>query len=134
LKRRVMMASEDTRVSTPQITSETDAPQAPRRSFMKGTFAAATAVAAGGIASTAGDANAQEGKAAAKLSSTVHAHFDSRNPPKLADLQKVVAQIVSRSGCPTCGLLGVDLRLTAGDPLPVEVGVPVSVSVTRGVE
>jgi len=125
------MESEDTKESTLQGTTDAEDPEAPRRSFMKGTIAAA----AGGIVMAAGSANAQQGKAsAARISGTVQAHFDAKSPPKLADLQKVVAQIVSRAGCPTCGLLGVDLRLTAGDPFQIEGGIPVNVIVTKSAQ
>lgn len=37
----------------------------------------------------------------------------------LDNLTKIVEQIVNLAGCPHCGLLGIDLRLS-GDP--VEVG------------
>ena len=34
----------------------------------------------------------------------------------LDQLQNIVAQVVGHTGCPRCGLLGVDLRLS-GDPV-----------------
>jgi hypothetical protein len=37
---------------------------------------------------------------------------------KLENLQAIVGQIAGMTGCRTCGLLGIDLRLT-GDPAEV---------------
>ena len=46
-------------------------------------------------------------------------HIKVKENVSLEHLQGIVASIVGISGCRTCGLLGVDLRLT-GDP--VEAG------------
>jgi hypothetical protein len=51
----------------------------------------------------------------------------------LEDLQGTLRQIVGRAGCPTCGLLGVDVRLHLGDPIEVQSQAPVSVVVERQV-
>ncbi len=43
-------------------------------------------------------------------------HIKVKENVSLEHLQGIVASIVGVSGCRTCGLLGVDLRLT-GDPV-----------------
>ena len=52
---------------------------------------------------------------------------------KLEQVQSLVAQIVGMSGCRTCGLMGIDLRLS-GDPVEAKqiAGLPGVKSVTIG--
>jgi hypothetical protein len=49
----------------------------------------------------------------------------------LEDLQAIVGQIVGRGGCPTCGLGGIDLRLTLAEQVEFQSRVPVNVTVER---
>jgi hypothetical protein len=106
-----------------------------RRSFLKGGFTVAAAAAAGGLAASASATEpAQEAQARAagqKLSGVVHAQFSSARPPTLEDVHAVIGNIVNRGGCPRCGLLGIDLRLSAGEPVEIESRVPVKVLVER---
>jgi len=109
-----------------------------RRSFMRGTLTAASAVAAGGLVASAAAAEQGKGEAARgavqKLTGAVHVHFDSRKQPSLEDLQGTIRQIVGRAGCPTCGLLGIDIRLHLGDPVEIQSRVPVNISVEHALE
>jgi hypothetical protein len=100
-----------------------------RRSFMKGTLTAAAATAGGLAASVASarEAQANAPGASKKIAGVVHAHFSSTKQPTLEDVQAVVRQIVGRGGCPTCGLGGIDVRLSLGDPVEIQAGVPVTV-------
>jgi hypothetical protein len=41
-----------------------------------------------------------------------------RHGIELETLNRVVATVVGQTGCRTCGLGGVDLRIIAGDPGP----------------
>jgi hypothetical protein len=113
----------------PSITIESS----DRRSFMKGTLTAAAATA-GGLAASVASAREAQGnapEASKKIAGVVHAHFSSTKQPTLEDVQAVVRQIVGRGGCPTCGLGGIDVRLSLGDPVEVQAGVPVTVSAER---
>jgi anaerobic selenocysteine-containing dehydrogenase len=101
---------------------------ADRRSFMKGTLTAVSAVAAGGLA-TSVSAAAQAQAPAARITGTVHVLFDARKQPDLEDLHAALRQIVGRAGCPTCGLGGIDVRLNVGDPIEVQTRAPVHVMV-----
>jgi hypothetical protein len=106
-----------------------------RRSFLKGGFTVAAAAAAGGLAASASATEpaqgAREGAAGQKLSGIVHAQFSSAKPPTLEDVHSVIGSIVNRGGCPRCGLLGIDVRLSAGDPVEIESRVPVKVLIER---
>jgi hypothetical protein len=129
----------ETRTLTNESTQQT-ADTVARRSFLKATAAAATALAgsAAGVAaagSTAPDDQSKEtGKG--KLSGVVHARFDSTHPPKLADVHAVLGEVFRLHGCVTCGLLGIDVRLNAAGPAerlakPDGVQAPVEVLLER---
>jgi hypothetical protein len=107
-----------------------------RRSFLKGTFTVAAATAAGGLAASASATEPTQSKqqpeaAGPKLSGSVHAQFSSQNRPNLEDLNAAIRQIVGRAGCPTCGLGGIDLRMTIVDPIEIQSRVPVTVVAGR---
>jgi len=51
-----------------------------------------------------------------KFQGTAHVRVDGQ--VTLDNLKKIVEQVVHLGGCPTCGLLGIDLRLS-GDPVEV---------------
>lgn len=90
-----------------------------RRSFMKGMVAGT--VAAGTLAATV--ANAAPKQFATTPGATyvlakprletakVRISFDQRKLPKLYDLQKALEEILRPSGCPNCGLGGIDILL-----------------------
>lgn len=89
-----------------------------RRTFMKGIVAGS--VAAGTLASTV--ANAAPAQFAVPAATLVYAKprpetaklkvsFDQRRQPKLAEVQDALADIFRRSGCPNCGLGGIDVLL-----------------------
>ncbi len=90
-----------------------------RRSFMKGIVAGT--VAAGTLASTVANATPKQ-FAAAPAATAVFAKprletaklkisFDQRKLPKLYDVQKALEEILRPSGCPNCGLGGIDIIL-----------------------
>lgn len=93
-----------------------------RRSFMKGMVAGS--VAAGTIAATVASANAASNQFAAAPAAAVQyiakarpetakirVSFDQNKLPKLYDVQKALEDILRRSGCPNCGLGGIDVIL-----------------------
>jgi len=53
----------------------------------------------------------------AQLQGTVHIHVNEN--VTLENLQSIIGRIVGMTGCRTCGLMGVDLRLT-GDPVELQ--------------
>jgi hypothetical protein len=88
-----------------------------RRAFIKGTLAAAGVAAA--VAVTTPAARAQVGGG---FFGPVKVNAAFTSPPQLADIQRLIGLIVGQAGCPTCGLLGIELNLTLGEE--VQVGVP----------
>lgn len=90
-----------------------------RRSFMKGIVA--STVAAGTLASTVTGATPKQfavSPAATALiakprleTAKLKISFDQQKLPKLSELQDALANILRRSGCPNCGLGGIDVIL-----------------------
>jgi hypothetical protein len=92
-----------------------------RRSFMKGMVAGS--VAAGTIAATVANAKAAPAQFAAAPvavqfiakarpeTAKIRVSFDQNRLPKLYDVQKAIEDILRRSGCPNCGLGGIDILL-----------------------
>lgn len=93
-----------------------------RRTFMKGIVAGS--IAAGTISSTVAPAiaNAAPAQFAAPAAALVYAKarpetaklrvsFDQQRLPKLSEVQDALATILRRSGCPNCGLGGIDVLL-----------------------
>jgi anaerobic selenocysteine-containing dehydrogenase len=90
-----------------------------RRSFMKGIVAGS--VAAGTLAATVANAAPTQFAAAPSAVSflakarpetaKLKVSFDQRRLPKLYDVQKALEDILRRSGCPNCGLGGIDILL-----------------------
>ena len=90
-----------------------------RRSFMKGIVAGT--VAAGTLASTVANAAPKQFAAAPAASAflakprletaKLKISFDQRKLPKLYDVQKALEDILRPSGCPNCGLGGIDIIL-----------------------
>ena len=89
-----------------------------RRTFMKGIVAGS--IAAGTLASTV--TNAAPAQFAAPAAALVYAKarpetaklrvsFDQQRLPKLSEVQDALASILRRSGCPNCGLGGIDVLL-----------------------
>jgi hypothetical protein len=92
-----------------------------RRSFMKGMVAGS--VAAGTLAATVANAKAAPAQFAAAPAAVqfiakarpetakIRVSFDQNRLPKLYDVQKAIEDILRRSGCPNCGLGGIDILL-----------------------
>ncbi|MBL8205293.1 MAG: hypothetical protein JNM09_13745 [Blastocatellia bacterium] len=90
-----------------------------RRSFMKGIVAGS--VAAGTLASTVVNAAPKQFAAAPSAiqfvakarpeTAKIKVSFDQIRQPKLYDLQKSLEDILRRTGCPNCGLGGIDILL-----------------------
>ena len=90
-----------------------------RRSFMKGIVAGS--VAAGTLAATVANAAPKQFATAPSAvtfiakarpeTAKIRVSFDQRKLPKLYDLQKALEDILRRSGCPNCGLGGIDILL-----------------------
>lgn len=90
-----------------------------RRSFMKGIVAGS--VAAGALASTVANAAPAQFQAVATNflvvgkprpeSAKLRVSFDFNKQPKLYELQKALEDILRPTGCPNCGLGGIDIYL-----------------------
>jgi hypothetical protein len=88
-----------------------------RRSFMKGIVAGS--LAAGTLASTVANAAPAQFAAAPSLllakarpeTAKLKVSFDQRRLPKLYEVQQALEDILQRSGCPKCGLGGIDIIL-----------------------
>ena len=90
-----------------------------RRSFMKGIVAGS--VAAGTLASTVVNAAPKQFAAAPSAvqfvakarpeTAKIKVSFDQIRQHKLYDLQKSLEDILRRTGCPNCGLGGIDILL-----------------------
>lgn len=90
-----------------------------RRSFMKGIVAGS--VAAGTLAATVANAAPKQFAAAPSAVSfiakarpetaKIRVSFDQNKVPKLYDVQKALEDILRRSGCPNCGLGGIDILI-----------------------
>lgn len=90
-----------------------------RRSFMKGIVAGS--VAAGTLAATVVNAAPKQfatapsavqfiGKARPETTK-IRVSFDQNKLPKLYEVQKALEDILRRSGCPNCGLGGIDILI-----------------------
>ena len=103
---------------TDKSTPEMEQPE--RRTFLQN-----AAVAAGAVAATAGMASVAKAEAcvtkdgiAAK--NTLGISFDARKAPDIYELQKVIEQALDLGGCPTCGLVGLDLHLQLDRVLEID--------------
>jgi hypothetical protein len=102
-----------------------------RRSFIKGTVLIASAVAAGGLASSAAAATPQpdqestlQGPPAAFPRSAVASMqvvFDVKSPPTLEEIIKILPDIFGPTGCRACGLIGLDIRFGLDTILPTQI-------------
>lgn len=90
-----------------------------RRSFMKGIVAGSVAVgamASSVAAGTPGTTSATQSRfslvAKPRLETAkLKISFDQRHLPKLSEVQRTLEEILSRTGCPNCGLGGIDVIL-----------------------
>jgi hypothetical protein len=119
-----------------QSASTEPAGGADRRSFLRGSVTAAAAVAGAGMgglaaASEAGNIDQEEAVKTRKPLAAYQLQFSTSRPPSVEDVHAALARILGHAGCTTCGLLGVDVRLLAVDPIPVETRVPVQGSLHR---
>lgn len=108
-----MANKENNTITNEVVNDETEG----RRSFMKGVVAGS--VAAGTLAGTvANAAPAQFAPSAVQFiakarpeTAKIRVSFDQNKLPKLYDVQKSIEDILRRSGCPNCGLAGIDILL-----------------------
>jgi hypothetical protein len=98
-------------VDAPEGATETGG----RRGFLKATLAAAGAAAA--VAVTTSTATANAALAGGPTSYNV-AFYDLH--PNIDQLQLVISQILNHTGCPACGLLGIELKLGLGTEVPIQ--------------
>jgi hypothetical protein len=92
-----------------------------RREFLKTTGAALGGMAIAGISSI--EAKGQQEKIEATRPKSRPGTISIRCAPnvKIESIHAAVQQALGRVGCPTCGLLGVDLHIGGGDPQPFEI-------------
>ncbi len=108
-----MANKENNTITNEVVNDETEG----RRSFMKGVVAGS--VAAGTLAGTvANAAPTQLAPSAVQFiakprpeTAKIRISFDQNRLPKLYDVQKSIEDILRRSGCPNCGLAGIDILL-----------------------
>jgi len=110
---------ESTAVSTEENLAED------RRNFIRNAVLATGAAATIGLSNTASAATATNEFGSGKL---LAASFDSKYKLDIYNLRRVVEQLVDIAGCPTCGLVGFDLRLSLDDVIDVKSEIPVNVS------
>ena len=110
-----------------------DQSQGNRRAFLKGAAVAAGAAAATGFAAQAsahsslqqagGDGDASDPTVLRKTGPAVmRVSFDARERVHVKHLQEALVQVLERSGCPSCGLVGLDIRLGLDDIVTVDPG------------
>jgi hypothetical protein len=90
-----------------------------RREFLKTTGAALGGMAIAGISSieATGQEKGEKIEATRKpRPGTISIHCAPN--VKIESIHAAVQQALGRVGCPTCGLLGVDLHIGGGDPEP----------------
>jgi hypothetical protein len=94
-----------------------------RREFLKTTGAALGGMAIAGISSIEAKGQEKGEKAEAARPKTRPGTISIRCAPgvKIESIHAAVQQALGRVGCPTCGLLGVDLHIGGGDPQPFEI-------------
>jgi hypothetical protein len=84
-----------------------------RRAFLRGSAVVASAVAAGSLsaltADTAAAADPSPQPNLPRPKDAITGRFAKQ--PGLEDVQRLVAQLVDKGGCRTCGLVGFDVRL-----------------------
>ena len=95
-----------------------------RREFLKATGAALGGIAISSIAPIEAQGQQKPGEMARMAAKPGTYHVTVSRDVKLESLQAALKTIVGRSGCVTCGLLGVDILFQEGDPERVEVGGP----------
>jgi hypothetical protein len=98
---------------------------ADRRQFIVGTLAGTVAAAA--LAVAAPDdaaADSLQARAPRKPPIGVDVTFSTQTQPTLDDVMNGLKAILTPVGCPTCGLLGIELLLKM-DPVVVPPGAPV---------
>ncbi len=113
-----------------------------RRVFLRGAAVAAGAAAAGSLATTAqaqtlyaerlGD---PDGIPAVKLhpgKATLRLSFDSRKQPGIYDIQELIVRTLGRTGCPTCGLVGLDIRLGLDEIIQPDSGLAANAVIEGG--
>jgi hypothetical protein len=107
-------------------TEETD-----RRAFLRNAAVVAGAAAATGLAATSSSAASLSKADLVARAGTATASFDPNYKVDIYHIQKVIEQILNETGCPTCGLVGIDLRLGLDRIINVEVDVPVNVTMEQ---
>lgn len=110
-----MKTTEENNISNEVVVDETEG----RRSFMKGIVAGS--VAAGTLAATVVNAAPKQFATSPSAvqfiakarpeTAKIRVSFDQNKLPKLYDVQKAIEDILRRSGCPNCGLGGIDILL-----------------------
>lgn len=105
-----------------------------RRDFLKNAVLATGAVAAVGAATTASAAIDPEKGEPLAHAKTYHAAFDARYRYKIHSdhIHKVLDQLLNAAGCPSCGLVGHDIRLSLDPIIRVQSDIPVNVAVNAG--
>ncbi|ABC27018.1 hypothetical protein HCH_00097 [Hahella chejuensis KCTC 2396] len=114
----------DVSASTPPQTRESD-----RRAFLRN---AALVTGAASIASFSSAATAATDSGVSRDRKTVSASFDPQYEVSIWDLQNILEQILNQSGCPTCGLVGLDLRLGLDPVVKIQSKIPVNVTLYGG--
>jgi hypothetical protein len=97
-------------VDAPERATETGG----RRSFLKGTLAAAGAAAAVAVTTPTATAKAMPAGGSTRYNVAFLAQ------PNLDQVQNAIAQILNHGGCPACGLLGIELNLLIEVEVPIQ--------------
>ena len=126
-----------------QHTIQNNYPTGDNRGFCGGGAGGpAGAAAAGSLATTAqaqtlyaerlGD---PDGIPAVKLhpgKATLRLSFDSRKQPGIYDIQELIVRTLGRTGCPTCGLVGLDIRLGLDEIIQPDSGLAANAVIEGG--
>ncbi len=98
-----------------------------RRTFLRNAALVTGAATVSGLAGQTSAAPLADG-AAATGRKMVSASFDPKYELDIWSLQDVLEQILRDSGCTTCGLVGLDIRLGLDPVIKVDAKIPVNVT------
>ncbi|MEE9383255.1 MAG: hypothetical protein V3V08_07560 [Nannocystaceae bacterium] len=126
-----------------QDISTEDRPQADesadsRRSFLRGAATVAGVATAGAVLASSGDTQAainpklRLAVEPSPVSPTMRVSFSVRHKVRLEDIQEALFQVLDQTGCPTCGLNGLDLRFGLDEVLPLKTSVPTQAVMETG--
>ena len=110
------------------LQSKSEPGDSDRRTFLRNAALVTGAATVSGLTANSASAAPLAEATAVSCRKMVSASFDPKYELDIWSLQDVIGQILRESGCTTCGLVGLDIRLGLDPLIQVESKIPVNVT------